>query len=59
MSTKSVHERATIPIHLVDEFDLRAAADRAVPRCHAAPSLAAISADFAQEVRPQARLRNY
>jgi hypothetical protein len=57
MSTKTVHERVTIPIQLVDEFAGRA--DRAVPMRLAAPSLAAIRAAFAQEVGPQARLRNY
>ena len=59
MSTNSVHERATIPIQLVDDFDLRAAADRAVPRRHAAPSFAALRAAFAQEVRPTALTRNF
>ena len=59
MSTKTVHERVTIPIQLVDEFAVRAAADRAVPMRLAAPSPAAIRAAFAQEVGPQARLRNY
>jgi hypothetical protein len=59
MSTKTVHERARIPIPLVSEFPVRATADQAVPRRHAASSSAALRAAFAQEVRPTARLRNY
>jgi hypothetical protein len=59
MSTKTIHERAKIPIQLISKFSVREAADRAVPRRHAAPSFAMLRVAFAQEVRPNARLRNY
>ena len=58
MSTKTVHERARIPIQLVSDFPVRATADRAVSRRHAASSFAVLRAAFAQEVRPTAHLRN-
>lgn len=59
MSTSTIHERPRIPIEDVSEFPVRTAADHAVPRRYAAPSNAAVRAAFAQEVRPQARLRTY
>ena len=59
MSTKTFQKkRPKIPIQELVELRLRAAADRAVSRCHVAPFPAAIRAAFAQEVRPQARLRD-
>ena len=61
MSTKTFQKkRPKIPIQELVELTLRAAADRAVSRCHAAPFPAAALAlaAFAQEVRPQARLRD-
>ena len=57
--SKTVHDRVRIPIQVVDEFDVRAAADRAASRRLAASSLTAIRAAFAQEVRPTALTRNY
>ncbi len=59
MSTKTFQKkRPKIPIQQLVELPRRAAADRAVSRCHAAPSPAAMHAAFTQEVRPQARLRD-
>jgi hypothetical protein len=59
MTTKTFQKkRPKIPIQEVVELTLRAAADRAASRCHAAPSPAGMHAAFTQEVRPHARLRD-
>ena len=59
MSTKTFQKkRPKIPIQELVELTPQPAADRAVSRCHAAPFPAAVLAAFAQEVRPQARLRD-
>ncbi len=55
MTTKTFQKkRPKIPIQELAELTPRAAAERAVSRCHAAPFPAAVLAAFAQEVCPQA-----
>ena len=59
MTTKTFQQKCPkIPLEELVAFTLRAPADRAVSRCRPAPFPAAILAAFAQEVRPQPRLRD-